>query len=43
MTQQVEGKRDLVLAPGEYAYLQDETRGMVKTFAVVGAELLGWS
>jgi major vault protein len=33
MSQQVEGKRDLVLAPGEYAYLQDETRGMVKTFA----------
>jgi major vault protein len=31
-TQQVEGKRDLVLAPGEYAYLQDETRGMVKTY-----------
>ncbi|MGH7175467.1 MAG: hypothetical protein ACREGR_03870, partial [Minisyncoccia bacterium] len=24
-------KRDLVLAPGEYAYLQDETRGQIKT------------
>jgi len=26
-----EQKRDLVLAPGEYAYLQDETRGQIKT------------
>lgn len=32
MTQTSDGKRDLVLAPGEYAYLQDETRGMVKTY-----------
>lgn len=32
MNQPVEGKRDLVLAPGEYAYLQDETRGQIKTF-----------
>lgn len=24
-------KRDLVLAPGEYAFLQDETRGQIKT------------
>ncbi len=32
MTQTNDGKRDLVLAPGEYAYLQDETRGMVKTY-----------
>ncbi len=31
MSQTVEMKRDLVLAPGEYAYLQDETRGQIKT------------
>jgi major vault protein len=26
-----EGKRDLVLAPGQYAYSQDDTRGQIKT------------
>src|ERR1043166_3701393 len=25
-------KRDLVLAPGEYAYMQDVTKGIVKTY-----------
>ena len=25
-------KRDLVLAPGEYAYMQDVTKGVVKTY-----------
>src|SRR4051812_30244760 len=30
MTQATGEKRDLVLAPGEYAFLQDETRGQIK-------------
>lgn len=30
MTQPTGEKRDLVLAPGEYAFLQDETRGQIK-------------
>ena len=25
-------KRDLVLAPSEYAYMQDVTKGIVKTY-----------
>lgn len=25
-------KRDLVLAPGEYAYMQDVTKGVIKTY-----------
>lgn len=31
MTIQNEQKRDLVLHPGEYCYMQDQTRGLIKT------------
>ena len=32
---EIREKRDLVLPPGTYAYMQDVTKGVVKTYAQV--------